>query len=159
MCYKDLELHLVSFVRGCYTICPCTWANMEREVKWGFCLKATALMPAWSIFMLHFSHFVHYQTDDWRCRKGVRKHISFCFCFHRDFPNDHHPANLICQSQPFILSIFYTHFFLKRFGGMSGMWRSPKRGTFGRLSVIAMRFKSALYSCGGLWVELSESAQ
>lgn len=52
-----------------------------------------------------------------------------------------------------------THFFLKRSGGMSGMWRSPNRGTFGRLSAIAMWFKSTLYSCGGLWVELSESVQ
>lgn len=41
---------------------------------------------------------------------------------------------------------YSTHFFLNR---SRGMW----------LRAIAMWFKSALYSCGGLWVELSESVQ
>ncbi len=106
--YKDLELHLVPIVRGCCRICPCaTRVNTQREVFF-FCLKASALIPAWSILAPHFSHFVRYQTDDWWCRKGVRRHSSLCFCFHRDISNGQHPANLNRQSQPFTFSIFYT---------------------------------------------------
>lgn len=91
--YKDLELHLVSFVRGCWRICPCaTRANIQWEVI--FYLFFVWKLQPWSPQVPHFSHFVRYQTDDWWCRKGVRRHSFLCFCFHRDFSNGQHPANL-----------------------------------------------------------------
>lgn len=107
--YKDLELHLVPFVAAESVLVQHERKHSEK-CFFVLCLKATALIPAWSILAQHFSLFVHYQTDDWRCRKGVKRHISLWFCFHRDFSNGHHPANLNHQSQPFTISIFYTFF-------------------------------------------------
>ncbi len=123
--YKDLELHLVPFVRGVLqNLSLCNTSEYTARSVF-FCLKATALIPTWSILAPHFSHFVHYQTDDWRCRKAVRRHSSLCFCFHRDISNGQHPANLNRQSLPFTFFHILQKNVLERSGGMSGMWRSP----------------------------------
>jgi len=139
---------MVSFVRGCYRICPCaTWANMVEKRSEVFVWKLQPWCP-------HevFSCCIFPTLFIIRLMIGDAEKVS---------ENTHLSASVSIETiQPTLtvnhsLSYFpySTHFFLKRFGGMSGIWRSPKHGTFGQLSSIAMRFKSSLYSCGGLWVE------